>query len=117
MDIYKVNSILSKALVQIQEGEAETLRNLVISEADSVEEPTEFERIVGDLADRVVAECKVAEEDAIDAIIEVAGSMAEQGSLPELFGLENPTDKDVDEWLNAVSNSNFIESTLEHLAA
>jgi hypothetical protein len=118
VNIDKVNSILSKALVQIQEGEAESLRALVLSDSETDgDEPTAFEALVGDLADKLVAECKVDDKVAIEGIVEVAGAMADNGELPEIFGLDNPTEEDVDGWVKAVEQSNLVDVTIQHLTA
>jgi len=118
VNIDKVNSVLSKALVRIQEGEAQALRDLVLSDIESGDdEPTRFEAIIGDLADRLVAECEVEDEAAISAIVEVAGVMADNGTLPEIFGLDSPTEQDVEAWLEAVEKSNLVEQTIQHLSA
>jgi hypothetical protein len=118
VNIDKVNAVLSKALVRIQEGEAQSLRELVLSEGEGGEdEPTAFETVIGDLADKLQAECKVEDEAAINAIVEVAGVMADDGKLPEIFGLDNPTEQDVEAWMSAVENSDLVAATIQHLTA
>jgi hypothetical protein len=117
VNIDKVNAALSKALVRIQEGEAQALRELVLSEAETEDDATVFESVIGDLADKLVAECQVEDEKAVEAIVEVAGQLAESGELPEIFGLDNPTDQDVDAWLQAVEKSDLVQATIQHLAS
>ena len=118
MNIDKVNAVLSKALSRIQEGEAQSLRELVISDSErGDDEPTAFEATVGDLADKLVAECGVEDEAAINAIVEVAGEMADTGALPDIFGLDSPTDQDVNSWLEAVEKSDLVKQTISHLSA
>jgi hypothetical protein len=117
VNIEKVNAILSKALVQIQEGEAQSLRELVLSEADTDDEPTRFEAVVSLLADKVQEAAEVDDGEAIDAIIEAAGLMADQGEIPELFGLDSPTEEDVEAWIEAVEGSSLVENALQSIAA
>ena len=117
MNIEKVNAILSKALVQIQEGEAQSLRELVLSEAETDEEPTRFEAVVSLLADKVQEAAGVEDDAAVDAIIEAAGQMADAGEIPELFGLESPTEEDVESWIDAVEGSKLVENALQSIAA
>ena len=76
-----------------------------------------FEAVVGLLADKVMEATNADDETAIDAIIEVASEMTDGGELPELFGLESPTEEDVEAWLSAVEKSDLIENTLRHIAA
>lgn len=117
MNIEKVNAILSKALVQIQEGEAQSLRELVLSESEMDEEPTRFEAVVNLLADKVQEAVGVDDDMAVDAVIKAAGMMADQGEIPELFGLDSPTEEDVENWITAVEGSSLVENALQLIAA
>lgn len=117
MNIDKVNSVLSKALTRIQEGEAQSLRDLVVADAEMVEEPSAFESLIGDFVDKLVAECQVEDAAAVEAIVEVAGTLADEGKLPEIFGVDEPSEQDINAWMEAVENSDLVEAAIQHLAS
>lgn len=118
MNIEKVNAVLGKALSRIQEGEAQGLRDMLFSEEyEFDDDSTALEAVVDQLANRLAIECQVDDDSAISGIVEVAGVMADEGILPDIFGLSNPTEEDVDTWINAVENSDLVAETVRYLSS
>ncbi len=75
MNIDKVNATLGKALIFIQEGEAEDLRGVV---AESDEETGPFDEWFDDLVDDLTEATGLDDEQIVEAISEVAGGLVEE---------------------------------------
>lgn len=108
MNIDKVNATLGKALSHIQLAESEDLQDLLASKNVST-----FDRFVLDMAEAVAKECKIKPDDAIEAIVEAAGVLADNGQLPEIFGIDKPTDDQAKAWMEAAVRLNLPAVVVE----
>lgn len=119
MDIEQVNTVLSKALLMVKEGEADDLLNFLMAEgvADDAAEASQVEAFLDAVIDHVSEETGSDDEKIVEALVAVSGELAERGQLPDLFGMENPQDIDEEKWLEAVRDTNLVEGALHYLQA
>lgn len=121
MDIEKVNAVLNKALVMIKEGESGDLQDLLMAEGFGDDgddaEATPMEAFIDAVVDHVSEETDAEDQAIIEALIAVAGEMANRDQLPDLFGMEDPSDLDEEKWLEAVRDSNLVEGALHYIQA
>lgn len=110
MNIDKINATLSKAIVHIQEGEAEGLRKHALGESEDVE-LSPLEEAIHIVAQKVAETAGIDEDKAIDAVSEVLGEAAAKN----LAGQADLTEEDIVTWLS--QQSGLVESVTEHLKA
>ena len=141
MDWDRINDVLDRANLEFERQELDDLRSYEMDnfnfgddqtnqEFESIEDVEEnqiqeeeeggddtqqyMSHIIG-LTLAVTEQTGVSDDDALDAIVKVAGEMAESGSLPEMPDIEVASEKDLSKWVDAEKSSNLLSRVVNYI--
>ena len=115
MNIDKVNATMAKAINHIQGGEIEDLRTIAMDavESDDGSDRSGYDAYIDKLAAKVADQAGIDEDQAIEAIVAVAGSKADARELPEMPDSDQASEKDLSHWTEAAKRSGLGDAVIE----
>lgn len=113
MNIDRINATLAKALVYIQEGEAQSLREFFLSGSDAGDdgELSPVEEAIDIVVTKLMETVEIDEEGAIQAVAEVLG----EAVAKNFSGKSDLAEDDIVSWLG--QQDGIVEAVVEHLQA
>ena len=112
MNIDRVNVVLGKAINHFQATEMEEMQETIDELVGDAQGSDVLDEYVSNTIVSGLGKVEASNDDIIDAMFEVAEAAADSGKLPPVPDMDEATEDDWTEWVEAATEAGLHEATL-----